>query len=92
MYYIKLIALLAVSQYLFFGAMTGKARKASGLIASAIGGSAEFERMYRVQMNTLEMIIALLPALFLAGQHQNPVWVAVIGSVYLYQFRHFLAD
>lgn len=83
MYYLELIAMLAVTQYLFFGAMTGKARRKSGLLAPAMTGSPEFERMYRVQMNTLEMIVAFLPALFVAGQHQNPVWMAVIGCVYL---------
>lgn len=83
MYYIELIAMLAVAQYLFFGAMTGKARRTSGLKAPAIIGSPVFERMYRVQMNTLEMIVAFLPSLFVAGQHQNPIWVAAIGCVYL---------
>lgn len=83
MYYLELIAMLAVTQYLFFGAMTGKARRKSGLLAPTMTGSPEFERMYRVQMNTLEMIVAFLPALFVAGHHQNPVWMAVIGCVYL---------
>ncbi|MEP1555038.1 MAG: MAPEG family protein [Paraglaciecola sp.] len=81
--YLELIAMLAISQYLFFGAMTGKARRKSGLAAPAISGSVEFEKMYRVQMNTLEMLVAFLPALFVAGQHQNPEWVAAIGCVYL---------
>ncbi|MEP0355992.1 MAPEG family protein [Paraglaciecola sp.] len=83
MHYIELIALFAVSQYLLFGAMTGNARRKSGLAAPAISGSVEFEKMYRVQMNTLEMLVAFLPALFVAGQHQNPVWMAAIGCVYL---------
>lgn len=83
MHFVELIALFAVCQYLFFGAMTGRARRRTGLLAPATTGAPEFERMYRVQMNTLELLVAFLPALFIAGTHHNPIWVAAIGSLYL---------
>ncbi|MGX9417210.1 MAPEG family protein [Vibrio sp. RC27] len=81
--YVELVAILAVCQFLFFGAMTGRARKKTGLLAPAIIGAPEFERMYRVQMNTLELLVAFLPALFIAGKHQDPIWMAVLGSFYI---------
>jgi glutathione S-transferase len=83
MQYIELIAVLAVSQFFAFGWLTGRARAQSGLKAPAMTGHDGFERMYRVQMNTLEMLIVFLPALFLAAKY-SPVWlVCVLGVFYL---------
>lgn len=81
--YVELVAVLAVLQFFFFGAMTGKARGKSGLKAPAVTGDAGFERMYRVQMNTLEVLIILLPGLFLAGKYWSDALVAGIGMVYV---------
>ncbi|OED36608.1 hypothetical protein AB833_26525 [Chromatiales bacterium (ex Bugula neritina AB1)] len=81
--YIELVAILAVLQFFFFGAMTGQARRNSGLKAPAISGNEEFERMYRVQINTLEMLVAFLPALFIAGKYWSGTLIAGIGAIYL---------
>lgn len=83
MQYIELVAILAVLQFLSFGALTGRARRQSGLKAPAITGHEGFERMYRVQINTLELLIAFLPALFLAVIYWPAPWVAGLGVVYL---------
>jgi glutathione S-transferase len=83
MQYVELVAILAVSQYLTFGAMAGQARRTSGLKAPAVVGHPGFERMYRVQMNTLETLVAFLPALFLAAQYWPSLVVAGLGVVYL---------
>jgi glutathione S-transferase len=83
MHYVELIATLAILQFLAFGVLTGSARRASGLKAPAVTGHEGFERMYRVQMNTLELLIAFLPSLFLAAKYWSPLLVAVIGAVYL---------
>jgi uncharacterized MAPEG superfamily protein len=83
MYYVELVATLAVIQFLAFGALTGRARGAAGLKAPAISGHEGFERMYRVQMNTLECLVAFLPALLLAAKYWSPVFVAVLGFIYL---------
>jgi glutathione S-transferase len=83
MHYVELVATLAALQFLAFGALTGSARKASGLKAPAVTGDQGFERMYRVQMNTLELLIAFLPSLFLAAKYWSPILVAVIGAIYV---------
>ena len=83
MQYVELVALIAVLQFFFFGFMTGRARLQSGLKAPAMTGHEGFERMYRVQMNTLELLVVFLPALFLAGKYWPSLWVASLGSVYL---------
>lgn len=83
MQYVELAAVIAVMQFLFFGAMTGKARRESGLKAPAISGHEEFERMYRVQMNTLEVMVALLPCLFIAAKYWPQSLVASLGFIYI---------
>lgn len=79
----QIIAALAVLQFLSFGALTGRARAKSGLMAPAITGDAGFERMYRVQMNTMEVMIAFMPSLFLAALHWPDYLVAGLGALYL---------
>ena len=83
MHYVELVALLAVAQYLFFGAMVGRARGRYGVKAPAVSGHEGFERAYRVQMNTLELMVALLPSLFVAARFWPAPWVAGLGAVYL---------
>lgn len=83
MQWVELVAVLAIIQFLAFGAMTGGARRSSGLKAPAMSGHPEFERMYRVQTNTLELLVAFLPALFLSARYWPPGVVAGVGGVYL---------
>jgi uncharacterized MAPEG superfamily protein len=80
---VDLVAALAVLQFLTFTILTGKARGKYGVKAPAITGHEGFERMYRVQMNTLELLIAFLPSLFLAAKYWSPVVMAGVGAVYL---------
>jgi hypothetical protein len=81
--WIEIVTLLALTQYLFFGALVGKARVKYGVKAPATTGNEMFERVYRVQMNTLELLVVFLPALWLAARHWPPVAVSVVGAVYL---------
>jgi glutathione S-transferase len=61
---IDLVALFAIFQFLFFGYSVGAQRRESGLKAPAMTGHDGFERMYRVQMNTLECLVAFCPFFF----------------------------
>lgn len=83
MLYVQLIAALAILQFTCFGAMTGNARRLSGLKAPAMVGDDRFERMYRVQMNTLENLVAFLPALLLAANFFPALLVSGLGLIYL---------
>ncbi|MDA9207673.1 MAPEG family protein [Octadecabacter sp.] len=65
---IEIIAILAILQFLCFGYLVGGQRRESGLKAPQMTGHDGFERMYRVQMNTLECLVAFLPLLLLAGK------------------------
>lgn len=83
MIWIEIITAVALLQYIFFGALVGNARGQYGVSAPAITGHDMFERYYRVQMNTLELLIVFLPALWLAARYWSPVAMAALGAVYV---------
>ena len=51
--------------------------------APAIVGDEHFERSYRVQMNTLELLVAFIPGLYVAARYWPETFVALLGVVYL---------
>lgn len=83
MAWVELVAVLAALQLLLFGVLSAKARAASGLRAPAMTGDVQFERMHRVQMNTVELLLVFYPALFVASLHWAAWAVAPLGAVYL---------
>jgi glutathione S-transferase len=83
MHYVHAVAMLAVLQYLFFGALVGMARGKYGVKAPAVTGDERFERVYRVQVNTLELLVAFFPALYAAAYYWPAPYVAAAGAVYL---------
>ncbi|QXL83691.1 MAPEG family protein [Comamonas sp. NLF-1-9] len=80
---IHTVALLAVAEYIVFSALVGRARVRGHVMAPSTSGDEAFNRAFRVQQNTLEQIVAFLPALLLAGQYFSPALVAGIGAVWL---------
>ena len=80
---VHLVAIAALLQYFVFSYIVGWARGKYGVAAPAVTGHPVFERHYRVQMNTLELLVMLLPALWLAGQFWSPTAAVVGGLVYL---------
>jgi len=83
MAWINLVTLLALAEYFLFAFLVGRARVQFGVKAPAISGHPTFERYFRVQQNTLELLIMFIPALWIAAQYWDPIVVAAIGAVYL---------
>lgn len=83
MNYVDLVAILAIAQLIFFSVLVGRARGLYGVKAPAVAGHELFERAYRVQMNTLELMVAFLPALYIAAKYWPQSWVAGAGAVFL---------
>jgi uncharacterized membrane protein YecN with MAPEG domain len=83
MVWVDIVALLAVVQLFVFGSMVGWARGKYGVAAPATAGHPIFERYYRVQMNTVECLLVLLPGLWLAAKYWSPRYAAILGAVYL---------
>jgi glutathione S-transferase len=80
---VEIVMVLALLQYLAFGVLVTRARSRYGIQGSAVSGHEMFVRYYRVQMNTLEILVVLLPAMWLAAQYWPPLFVSGLGVVYL---------
>lgn len=84
-----LIVMLALAEYYFFGIQLGNARNRYGIRAPATTGHPVFERYFRVQQNTLEQLIAFIPAIFsFAWTAENIGWpgnyiAAGLGVIWL---------
>jgi glutathione S-transferase len=83
MLYVDIVIALAAIQFLVFGMQVGAARDRYGVKAPAITGNEIFERYFRVQQNTLEILVLFLPGIYLFSRHVNPQWAAGLGVVYL---------
>ncbi|MGD2047595.1 MAG: MAPEG family protein, partial [Gemmatimonadota bacterium] len=53
------------------------------LEAPAVSGNEAFERYFRVQQNTVELLVAFLPALYATGHFVNDVLAAAVGLVFV---------
>src|ERR1700742_4127199 len=60
------VTILAAVLFLATGIVVGRMRAKHGVQAPAVTGAPEFERAYRVQMNTLEQFVLFLPLLWIA--------------------------
>jgi glutathione S-transferase len=60
------VTVLAVLLGLYTMMLVGRMRGRHGVQAPAVTGAPEFERAFRVQMNTLEQVVLFLPVLWLA--------------------------
>lgn len=83
MIYAVLIILLALVQYLYFSIRVGGARGKYGVAAPNTTGNEQFERLFRVHMNTLEQLIVFIPALLAFVAYALPGWAWVPGVVFL---------
>src|SRR5690606_15413500 len=79
----SLVTLLALIVYLWTGLNVGRARGKYSVMAPAITGPEEFNRIFRVQQNTLEQLVLFLPALWLAHLAINAIWVPAVGAVWI---------
>jgi glutathione S-transferase len=81
--YVDIVTALAILQFIVFGYRVGAARGRYKVAAPAVAGHEVFERVFRVQQNTLEQLIAFLPGLYLFSHYWGPYWAAALGVIYL---------
>ena len=77
MEWIVLVTLLVAIEYFFLAIMVGKARSESGVAAPKTVGEEKFERVFRVQQNTLEQ-------LWVFGYYVSPSIGAALGLLFLF--------
>ena len=78
-----LVTCLAVAYCFFTGFQVGKARAKFSVKAPATMGNPDFERVFRVQMNTLEWMPIFLPSLWLFAVYISDPVAAAIGIVWI---------
>ncbi len=83
LHFTALVTCLAIALYFFTSIRVAKARAAFGIKAPAITGHADFERVFRVQMNTLEWMPIFLPSLWLFAIYISDPIAAAIGLVWI---------
>ena len=81
--YTALVTLLAVVLYFCTGLLVARARAKFGVIAPATTGHPDFDRVFRVQMNTLEWMPIFLPLLWLFALYVSDLGAAVLGLVWI---------
>jgi glutathione S-transferase len=82
-HYTALVTLLAVAFYFFISTRVAAAHGRFGVKLPATTGSPDFERVYRVQMNTLEWMPIFLVPLWLCAITLSDAAAAVLGLVWI---------
>jgi glutathione S-transferase len=80
---VAIVTLLALLVYFVMGLRVGRGRSKYGVVAPAVTGNADFERLYRVQANTLEWLPMFLVSLWLFALYWDKRVAAVIGLVWI---------
>lgn len=83
MAWVYLVTLLILLEYLIFGYLVSRARTRYRVVAPTVTGHPQFERYHRVQQNTIEQLVVVLPALWIFGLTLNGPWAAVLGVVFV---------
>ena len=78
-----IVTLIALLEYIFFAFKVGFSREKYNVLAPAVSGNPVWERLYRVQQNTLEQLIVFLPALWICSYFVSPLVAAAIGVLFL---------
>ena len=93
---VVIVVALALLEYIFLSMQVGMGRGKYDVPAPAISGHPIFERLYRVQMNTLEQLIVFLPSIWLFAEYVSANWAAALGVVFIVgrfvYFRNYVKD
>lgn len=83
--YTALVTVLAILFYFYTAARVPQARRRFGLKAPVMmtGSNPEFDRIFRVQMNTLEWLPIFLPLLWMFAFSISDIWAAALGVVWV---------
>ena len=83
MNYVYLVTMLMLVEYLVIGYLVSRARSTYKVVAPAVTGNEAFERHFRVQQNTIEQLIVVLPSMWIFGLTLSPLWAALLGFVFM---------
>ncbi len=78
-----LTTLIALLFYFVVTLNVARAHEKYKVAVPAMTGQPDFERVYRVQMNTLEQLALFLPSLWLFAIYVSPAWASLLGAVWI---------
>jgi glutathione S-transferase len=82
-HFTAIVTCLTIMFYLVTLTQVSKARTKFGVKVPAIAGNPDFERVFRVQMNTLEWMPIFLPSLWLFAIYDSDTIAAALGLVWI---------
>jgi glutathione S-transferase len=82
-HFTALVTCLAIAVYFYSSILVSRARGKFGVKVPATSGNADFERVFRAQMNTLEWLPIFLPSLWLFAIYVGDGSAAVLGLVWV---------
>ena len=91
-YYTALVTLASVLFYGYLGVRVARARGQYDIVAPATTGHPIFERIYRVQMNTLEWMAIYLPCLWLFGLYVSDAAAGLVGVLWIVGRALYMRD
>jgi len=80
---VALVTGIILLEYMVFGIMVGIVRGKVGIDAPAMTGDPQLERMLRVQLNTLEQMVVVIPAMWIYAQTLSVTVAAGLGMVFV---------
>ena len=80
---IAVVSLLVAIEYFVLAILVGKCRGETGIAAPATTGNEKFERVFRVQQNTMEQLVIFYPALWIFAYYVSQPVGAGLGLVFL---------
>lgn len=93
---ITIVIALALIEYVIFSILVGNARMKYDISAPAISGNPIFERYYRVQQNTLELLVVFIPGMVMFAQYVRADVAAALGVIFILgrflYLRSYVAD
>ena len=78
-----LIVLLALLQYVWFTARVGLARGKYKIDAPACDGDETWNRLFRIQQNTMEQLIVFIPAVYAFSYYMSELWMMLPGLAFI---------
>ena len=83
MEYAVLLILLALAQFTWFTARVGATRGKYGVSAPKTTGNETWERLYRVQQNTMEQLVLFVPLMLAFNFYVSARWCLLPGLMFL---------
>jgi glutathione S-transferase len=81
--WVSLVSILSLILFLAFTINVSRTRGKFGVKLPDICTAPEFERVVRVQQNTLEQMVLFLPAVWIFATFANPIAAAIIGAIWI---------